>query len=63
MIAIVGTIISATTNSKANEIRYAEYTYYYDGQEVDRDKIDPILYRHSYDDERKIVFLAPAGRR
>lgn len=35
-----------------------EYTWYYNGEEVDSDKIDLSLYDYTVNDEKRIVYIA-----
>lgn len=41
----------------------AHYAVYLDGERVDETKIDITLYRRSYNDEKKEVYITRGGRR
>ena len=46
-----------------NARKEANYTVYLDGEKVDETKIDITLYRRSYNDEKKEVYITRGGRR
>lgn len=43
--------------AKATLEQTQEYTYYYNGQEVNKDAIDLSMYRYTVDDEKNIVYI------
>lgn len=50
--------VAGISTGTFNEPDRSGYTVYLDGQEVSANAVDASLYRHSYDDEKHIIYLS-----